>query len=450
MSISFTELSVCNKIPHLPYNPNLQLHKTAVSVERRKSPSPDFNTGDSLYLHLSKISYLSLSSINPSSTFDLSPSFSLYMLQQQKPTTQTHMFSGEEQMLAVIPHSLTQGGGGGAESTTSDSVNAVPRPNKRQRQEAGTGTGTTPSRFKGVVLQQNGHWGAQIYANHQRIWLGTFKSEQAAAMAYDSAAIKLRSGDCHRNFPWTAASEREHAFQSLHATEDVLAMIKEGSYEAKFAEYLRTQNPKTGPAPVPAGAGAATGVLCQELFQKELTPSDVGKLNRLVIPKKHAVKFFPPVSETEEGEETEDVQLVFFDKYLRSWKFRYCYWKSSQSYVFTRGWNRFVRDKELKAKDLVSFYNCEYRKGGSSLMDIQGGVDRFWMIDISYNSEMIGNVFNPEKMAGLELALGRQYSSVSEGDESKRVLEEEEEELRRHPPSAKKKCLRLFGVTIFG
>lgn len=80
-------------------------------------------------------------------------------------------------------------------------------------------------RFKGVVLQQNGHWGAQIYANHQRIWLGTFKSERAAAMAYDSAAIKLHSNDHHRNFPWTNITIQEPGFQELYTTDAVLNMI---------------------------------------------------------------------------------------------------------------------------------------------------------------------------------------------------------------------------------
>ncbi|XP_057774922.1 AP2/ERF and B3 domain-containing transcription factor At1g50680-like [Salvia miltiorrhiza] len=71
-------------------------------------------------------------------------------------------------------------------------------------------------RFKGVVPQPNGHWGAQIYANQQRIWLGTFKSETSAAIAYDSAAMKLRHGDSHTNFPPTAL---ELGFQSQLSTE---------------------------------------------------------------------------------------------------------------------------------------------------------------------------------------------------------------------------------------
>ncbi|CAN0899732.1 AP2/ERF and B3 domain-containing transcription factor At1g51120 [Linum grandiflorum] len=43
---------------------------------------------------------------------------------------------------------------------------------------------------------------------------------------------------------------------------------------------------------------------------------------------------------------------------MKCWRFRYCYWRSSQSFVFTRGWNRFVKDKKLKEKDIVTFYRC--------------------------------------------------------------------------------------------
>eukprot|EP00250_Pteridium_aquilinum_P028829 c37919_g1_i1 orf=2-427(+) len=37
------------------------------------------------------------------------------------------------------------------------------------------------------------------------------------------------------------------------------------------------------------------------------------------------------------------------------WRFRYSYWASSQSYVFTKGWSAFVKEKKLKAGDIVSF-----------------------------------------------------------------------------------------------
>ena len=36
--------------------------------------------------------------------------------------------------------------------------------------------------------------------------------------------------------------------------------------------------------------------------------------------------------------------------------FRYSYWNSSQSYVLTKGWSRFVKEKGLHAGDAVGFY----------------------------------------------------------------------------------------------
>ncbi|KAG8365866.1 hypothetical protein BUALT_Bualt17G0016400 [Buddleja alternifolia] len=220
-------------------------------------------------------------------------------------------------------------------------------------------------RFKGVVPQQNGHWGAQIYTNHQRIWLGTFKSEIDAAMAYDSAAIKLRSGDCHRNFPWTTISVQEPKFQSHYTNDVVLNMIRDGSYPSKFADFLRSQK---GELEIGLNLSSIHGngqFSCTLLFQKELTPSDVGKLNRLVIPKRFAVKYFPNVPIREHNlDGADEVQLSFYDRNMVLWKFRYCYWKSSQSYVFTRGWNRFVKEKGLSENDTIAFYMYETPNGG--------------------------------------------------------------------------------------
>ncbi|KAL1565308.1 AP2/ERF and B3 domain-containing transcription factor-like protein [Salvia divinorum] len=249
-------------------------------------------------------------------------------------------------------------------------------------------------RFKGVVPQQTGHWGAQIYANHQRIWLGTFKSEESAAMAYDSAAIKLRSGDSHRNFPQTGLTALESKFQSRLSTDAVLNMIRDGSYSTKFTDFLTSQ--KQEDAELGLGfeleLGLRLGLDSSSndggfsstlLFQKELTPSDVGKLNRLVIPKRYAVKYFPGVP----GEE--QVQLEFYDKTMRLWKFRYCYWKSSQSFVFTRGWNRFVKAKGLRSNDSIAFHLYESRKG-------RAGRRTFIVIDVAEKDGDFGEVEEDE------------------------------------------------------
>ncbi|XP_073296613.1 AP2/ERF and B3 domain-containing transcription factor At1g51120-like [Primulina huaijiensis] len=291
------------------------------------------------------------------------------------------------------------------------------------------------SRFKGVVSQQNGHWGTQIYANHARIWLGTFKSEQEAAMAYDSAAIKLRNGDSYRNFPWTDITIHEPSFQSQFNTESVLGMIKDGSYPAKFSEYLRAQAQCGNNNQ--AILNGVTGVKVRQLFKKELTPSDVSKLNRLVIPKKYAVKYFPQISEMEEenGGGIEDIELAFFDRSMRSWKFRYCYWKSSQSFVFTRGWNRFAKEKGLRSKDTVIFSIFEINNGLT-------GVQRLSMIDVAYNE---GHYNDGEAIPKENEKFDSADGSIEDEDNTKVG---EDHHAHDSPEKVKKKGFKLFGVQI--
>ncbi|ESW14612.1 hypothetical protein PHAVU_007G002900 [Phaseolus vulgaris] len=296
-------------------------------------------------------------------------------------------------------------------------------------QEENRAAGSLFQKFKGVVPQQNGNWGAQIYANHHRIWLGTFKSEREAAMAYDSASIKLRSGESHRNFPWDDQTVQEPEFQSHYSTEAMLSMIRDGTYASHFATFLTTRKTQQGVVAkhVTLKGDEEEKLCCTLLFQKELTPSDVGKLNRLVIPKKHAVSYFPPVCEIAEGHEEHgsvDVEVAFYDRLMRLWKFRYCYWKSSQSYVFTRGWNRFVKDKKLKAKDTIAFFMCEpvdWRKGGEG--------EAFGLIDVIYNSD---------DERGLK-CFGELVCSEEEEDTKEETIEKD---------LNAQKGLRLFGVFI--
>jgi RAV-like factor len=348
----------------------------------------------------------------------------------------------EDDMLSMISN-----GGVNATSEDSDSSSTTyPLPaSKRARH----GSNVSSTKFKGVVPQQNGHWGAQIYANHRRIWLGTFKTEKEAAMAYDSAAIKLRSGDSQRNFPWTEITVEEPSFQNLYSTEAVLNMIKDGSYRSKFDDFLRTHfNVVESQVDLNLGMMQSKGGLsCKQLFRKELTPSDVGSLNRLVIPKKYAIKYFPCISETtednEEGGNKEAVQLIFYDRMMRSWKFRYCYWKSSQSFVFTRGWNRFVKEKQLKANDTVSFYLCECKEAAKD-------VHSFNMIDVNSSDNSGGGlVEQANQYVGIQLELKLEASHQIEHNIDEKKLEEEEK-LKGHKPThdTEKKCFRLFGVQI--
>lgn len=348
----------------------------------------------------------------------------------------------EEEILSVISNGGTNVN---AEASDSNSSSHLFHRGKCRKH----GNSITSGRFKGVVPQQNGHWGAQIYANHQRVWLGTYKSETEAAMAYDSAAIKLRSGDNHRNFPWTNLTIQEPNFQSLFSTETVLNMIKDGSYPSKFAEFMKAESHR-GEKPAlgleQAGFPSNGKFMCKLLFQKELTPSDVGKLNRLVIPKKYAIKHFPPVSscaeENDDSSVVDDMQLAFYDRFMRQWKFRYCYWRSSQSFVFTRGWNRFVKEKELNANDIINFYLCEYAPETTEGRS-------FCMIDVAYERNPHGREANHRSFLPVDLQRDI-LRDIGYSNDGRKSQEEEEESVGTEaaPVEGERTSFRLFGVQI--
>ncbi|KAF8705049.1 hypothetical protein HU200_031307 [Digitaria exilis] len=76
------------------------------------------------------------------------------------------------------------------------------------------------------------------------------------------------------------------------------------------------------------------------LFEKNVTASDVGKLNRLVVPKRHAERHLPPVRRhnmmkaTGGGGGKGGVMLAVEDREAgKVWRFRYSYWESSQTTV---------------------------------------------------------------------------------------------------------------------
>ncbi|KAG2270312.1 hypothetical protein Bca52824_064867 [Brassica carinata] len=233
---------------------------------------------------------------------------------------------------------------------TSTSSNPVLPLKKRKRPVALLGN----SKYKGVVEHhRNGHWGAQIYIDHKRIWLGTFKS-----------SLRNFDANCHRNFPLNASTVHEPNFQKGYTTEAVLEMIKDSSYQQKFKDYLSLPFHNVASINL-VGSERVQGD--QDSTQYWIDSKRCWKTNRLVIPKRHAVKYLPFINEREEGEIVEDVE----------WKFRYCYWTSSQSFVFTSGWKRFVKEKNLKERDVIVFYRC----------DLVGQSNNFLMIHVQYSSE---------------------------------------------------------------
>eukprot|EP01018_Ginkgo_biloba_P009303 Gb_33917 [translate_table: standard] len=217
------------------------------------------------------------------------------------------------------------------------------------------GSQGTSQQYKGVVCQSKGKWGAQIYTKQRRIWLGTFDTAEAAAMAYDRASVKLRGiKDALTNFVPPKISEEELRFMDSYTSEEIVEMIRDHCLEDKLRlknDCWDTLKGSKHELVIKYGSQISAPIPVQHMFQKVLTPSDVGSLNRIVIPKHQAERYFPKNCK----DEKRGITMKFLDMGGNRWDFKYAYWQSSQSYVLSTGWIKFVKDKRLQAGDVVSF-----------------------------------------------------------------------------------------------
>ncbi|GMJ12036.1 NGATHA-like protein 3, DEVELOPMENT-RELATED PcG TARGET IN THE APEX 4 [Hibiscus trionum] len=176
----------------------------------------------------------------------------------------------------------------------------------------------------------------------------------------------------------------------------------------------------------------------EPMFEKPLTPSDVGKLNRLVIPKQHAEKFFPLG-----GGDSGGLLMSFEDESGKRWSFRYSYWNSSQSYVLTKGWSRYVKEKKLDAGDIVLFQRHRldfgrlfigWRRRGAAAEDgcSAGGDERWGTWRLYQDHPYLGHI----------QGLGANPPYQSDCLHAGTVIQ------NQRPGGNPKRLLRLFGVDV--
>lgn len=64
-------------------------------------------------------------------------------------------------------------------------------------------------KYRGVRRQPSGRFAAMITENRNCVQLGTFETEEEAALAYDSAALRLHGSNAVLNFPHRTSDQKK-------------------------------------------------------------------------------------------------------------------------------------------------------------------------------------------------------------------------------------------------
>lgn len=110
------------------------------------------------------------------------------------------------------------------------------------------------------------------------------------------------------------------------------------------------------------------------LFEKMLSASDAGRIGRLVLPKKCAEAYFPPISQPE------GLPLKVQDAKGNEWVFQFRFWPNNNSRMYVlEGVTPCIQNMQLQAGDVVTFSRLEpdgklimgYRKASTALASDQ-------------------------------------------------------------------------------
>ncbi|XP_048132410.1 B3 domain-containing protein Os07g0563300-like [Rhodamnia argentea] len=176
------------------------------------------------------------------------------------------------------------------------------------------------------------------------------------------------------------------------------------------------------------------------LFEKMLSASDAGKIGRLVLPKKCAEAYFPPISQPE------GLPLKVQDAKGSEWIFQFRFWPNNNSRMYVlEGVTPCIQSMQLQAGDIVTFSRLEpegklvmgFRKASTAPPSDQENetakssngvtVQDAELADPSSWSKVDKSGYIAKEVLGAKSSLSRKRKNTTLGSKSKRLRIENED-----------------------
>ncbi|XP_028098731.1 B3 domain-containing protein Os07g0563300-like [Camellia sinensis] len=113
------------------------------------------------------------------------------------------------------------------------------------------------------------------------------------------------------------------------------------------------------------------------LFEKMLSASDAGRIGRLVLPKKCAEAYFPPISQPD------GLPLKVQDSKGKEWMFQFRFWPNNNSRMYVlEGVTPCIQSMQLQAGDVVTFSRIESKtvhNAKTMKVALSCSLEHFWL-----------------------------------------------------------------------